>query len=54
MPILLSYHVTLGRSYCDQANLDVYITHFLVKNFVKFYNMSQNNLKLSIHQWERS
>ena len=32
MPILLSYHVTLDRSYCDQANLDVYITHFLVKN----------------------
>ena len=34
MPILSSYHVTLDRSCCDQANLVVYITHFLVKNRV--------------------
>ena len=32
MSILLAYHVNLDRSYCDQANLDLYITHFLVKN----------------------
>ena len=28
MPTLFSYHVTLDRSYCDQAKFVVYITQF--------------------------
>ena len=32
MPDLLWYHSTLDKSYCDQANIIVYITLFLVKD----------------------